>query len=82
MVEKCPKCRKGRLYDKKDENGVIAKACFVCGYYSETSRCGLKYPESLSSLFHDYFPTEEGWPASPDVGQPFTSPEHWTEPAV
>ncbi len=79
--ERCPKCV-GFLYPKRDgKSGFTIKRCFVCGYFESNSEGYFLNPALEQSLFRDYFPTRQGWKASPIVGQTFTSPEHWTEPS-
>jgi Zn-finger nucleic acid-binding protein len=73
--EVCPECGKS-LYSETDAAFVVKK-CFACGYYWHD---GKGYSELDRHLFKKYFPTERKWEPSPAVGQPFTSPEHWTLP--
>ncbi len=79
MASDCPNCSKGRFYERKDDDGYTERICYVCGYYWDDTE---GYSELDKSMFRKYFPTESGWKKSPTVGQPFTSPEHWTEPEV
>lgn len=78
MTETCPECQ-AKLYERKTEDGFTKKVCFACGYYWNDSE---GYSELDKRLFKKHLPTQVGWKASPTVGQPFTSPEHWTEPEV
>ena len=78
MREECPRCNEGRLYDRKDGKFTL-KVCYLCGYYWNDSE---GYSDLSKNLFKEYFPLESRWKASPDVGQPYTSPEHWTEPGA
>ena len=56
---------------------VEVRTYYACGYYWEDTEGD---SELSRRLFKEYFPIEKGWKASPNVGRPFTSPEHWTEP--
>jgi len=77
----CPKCETGKLYEKKEETtGFKIRKCFACGYCWDDSPAYASNPELALHLFKTWFPQTEGWKASPAVGQPFISPEHWTEP--
>jgi|GEM_PF-1594974 hypothetical protein len=77
----CPDCKEGKLYEKREpKTGFTIRKCFVCGYYWNDSPAYKTNPEIDKRLFKGYFPIRRGWKASPTVGQPFTSPEHWTEP--
>jgi Zn ribbon nucleic-acid-binding protein len=73
----CPECRTGKLYERITEDGYTERSCYTCGYYWNSSE---GYDGLTIRLHKEYFPTEHGWKASPAVGQPFTSPDHWTEP--
>jgi hypothetical protein len=56
--------------------------CFRCGHYESDSGAYRDDPEFWKSLIKEEFHKEVKWKKSPNIGQPFTSPEHWTEPLL
>jgi len=74
--EKCPECKKGFLYPKKDGKFTL-KICYVCGYYWNDSK---GYDELSKRLFRDYFPTLKKWEPSPEMKRSHFSPEDETKP--
>ncbi len=78
---KCPDCE-GKLYEQTDEEiGIKFRTCYRCGYYERDGESYKENPELEREIFRKYFPNQVEWEPSPNVGQPFTSPEHWTEPS-
>ena len=76
----CPECKVGKVYLSKEvETGITVGKCFACGFYWHD---GNGYSELDRRLFKEHFPTRKRWEASPAVGQPFTSPDRWTEPKL